>query len=170
MAARTALVLLAPNAHAVLHDLRLRYFRNLERRMPAHVTMLFPFCSPVDELAIEAISGIGAAARPFDASFADVGRFGDGVVWLRPQPAADFDQLDDLVLASFPDCLPSARSQIGRTLHLTVASRLRGAEADRLVDEVRALLPIAERIDRITLMVEHDGGWGIERSWPLGGR
>ena len=168
MPSRTALVLLAPAATTALHDLRVRYFRNLERRMPAHVTMLFPFRSIINASAEAEIAGVCAALRPFDATFGDVGRFRTDVVWLRPDPAGEFELASDAVLAAFPDCDPYGGAHSGRTLHLTVASRLRGHESEHLVDEVADTLPIADRIDELTLMVEDGGGWRVERAWPLG--
>lgn len=169
MALRTALVLLAPAATTALHDLRVRYFRNLERRMPAHVTMLFPYRSTIDAATEAEITGVCAALRPFDATFGEVGRFRTDVVWLHPEPAGDFEQASDAVLAAFPDCDPYGGAHSGRTLHLTVASRLRGHESENLAGELGATLPITDRIDELTLMVEHGGGWRVERSWPLGG-
>lgn len=163
-------MLLTPRAGAALRDLRIRYFRNLERRMPAHVTMLFPFRSTADEPTIDAIGGIVAAAQPFDATFLDVGRFRDDVVWLRPEPQHLLDRLADLVISTFPDCSPYGGAYATRAMHLTVASRLRGTEADRLVEEAQSLLPITEPIDQLTLMVERDGVWHVARSWPLSGR
>src|SRR6266508_3538539 len=170
MAPRTALVLLAPNADDALHELRVRYFRNLERRMPAHVTMLFPFRSSVDDATLNEITDVCAGLRPFDAMFSVVGRFRHAVVWLRPEPASGFERMSDAVLAAFPDCNPYGGAHSGRTLHLTVASRLRGTESARLADEVGAMLPIADHIDELTLMVEHGGGWRVERSWRFGAR
>jgi hypothetical protein len=168
MANRTALVLLCPAAQKVLGDLRVRYFRNLARRMPAHVTMLFPFRSPVDDETLSAVADIAARLSPIDATFRSVGRFRRDVVWLLPEPEAEFARASDAVLAKFPDCAPYSGAHAHRSLHLTVASRLRDRESDRLVDEVSDVLPIRDRIDELTLMAETGTGWRTERSWPLG--
>lgn len=162
-------MLLAPSADAALIDLRVRYVRNIERRMPAHVTMLFPFRSPVDEATVAEIKRVCTELMPFDARFSEVGRFRDDVIWLRPDPSAAFSDASDSVLAAFPDCSLYGGAHATRTLHLTVASRLRGGQADQLVNEVRSVLPLTDRVDQLTLMVEHDGGWRNERSWPFGG-
>ena len=168
MAPRTALVLLAPTATTALHDLRTRYFRNLERRMPAHVTMLFPFRPDVNESTESAIGDVCSSLRPFDAEFRVVGRFRTDVVWLQPEPADEFERASDAVLAAFPDCNPYGGEHAGRTLHLTVASRLRGHESELLAAEVADVLPITDRIDELTLMVETGNGWRVEHAWPLG--
>ena len=165
---RTALVLLAPRVDRALHDLRVRYFRNLQRRMPSHVTMLFPFRSPVDEPTLSTIGAIAANLRPFDATFRQAGRFRSDVVWLRPEPVDAFAAASDDVLAAFPDCAPYGGEHARPTLHLTVASRLRGREADRLLREVTTVLPLADRVDRLSLMSETGTGWAEIESWRLG--
>ena len=136
MVRRTVLVLLAPRVDVALHDLRERYFRNLDRRMPAHVTMLFPFRPDVDDQTLAAIDALGSGLRAFDAKFRVAGQFRDDVVWLRPEPADEFERASDAVLAAFPDCAPYGGAHAGRALHLTVASRLRGNEADLLRDDL----------------------------------
>lgn len=168
MVRRTALVLLAPRVNETLRGLRHQYFRNLERRMPAHVTMLFPFRCPIDDPTLAAVGDVCAGLRSFDATFRAVGRFRDDVVWLRPEPTDAFEPASDAVLTAFPDCAPYGGAHAGRTLHLTVASRLRGDEADQLVDEVAGILPLTDRIDRLSLMSETGTGWTEMRCWPLG--
>ena len=60
---RSALVLLAPKVHDALYDLRARHLRNLGRKMPSHVTVLFPFRNPVDEVAVAEIERICCGDR-----------------------------------------------------------------------------------------------------------
>jgi hypothetical protein len=129
--------------------------------------MLFPFRSPVDDGALATIAAVAAGLPPIDATFGEAGRFRSDVVWLRPEPAAAFERVSDGVLAAFPDCAPYRGAHARRTLHLTVASRLRGREADRLLLDVGAVLPLHDRVDRLTLMSETGSGWSEVRSWPL---
>ena len=170
MTSRTALVLLAPRVDHELRGLRERYFRNLERRMPAHVTMLFPFRSNVGDDTLATIDAVSRGLRVFDATFRESGRFRDDVVWLQPEPTAEFERASDAVLAAFPDCAPYGGAHVGRMLHLTVASRLRGNEADQLLVELAGAAPLAERIERLSLMSETGSGWAETRSWPLAER
>lgn len=163
-------MLLAPNANDVLTDVRRRYFRNIARRMTAHVTLLFPFRSPIDDDTLDEIAAVSGRLEPFEATFRDVGRFRDDVVWLRPHPVERFAVASDAVLAAFADCTPYAGAHRGRTLHLTVASALRGNEASRLESELAALEPITDWIDELSLMIETGSGWRRERAFPLGFR
>jgi 2'-5' RNA ligase superfamily protein len=164
---RSALVLLAPQVHAALWDLRARHLRSLGRKMPSHVTVLFPFRNPVDADSVVEIERICSSAAPFDATFGEVRRFGASVVWLQPEPAAAFVGLMSRAAASFPDCLPYGGKHRGHTPHLSVGSRLTRGVADALAAEVVPLLPLADRIDALSLMFETGDGWRHERSWPL---
>ena len=164
-------MLLAPRVHAALYDLRARHLRNLGRKMPSHVTVLFPFRNPVDADAVAEIERICAAAVPFAATFGEVRRFGSSVVWLQPEPAGAFTELTTAVLAAFPDCAPYAGKHRKQTPHLSVGSRLTRDVADALADEVVPLLPLSDRIDALSLMFETGDGWRHDRSWPfLGSR
>jgi 2'-5' RNA ligase superfamily len=169
LAARSALVLLAPRAHDALYDLRSRHLRNLGRKMPSHVTALFPFRNPVDADAVAEIGRICAATAPFDATFGEVRRFGTSVVWLQPEPRKRFDELTSLVTTAFPDCAPYAGKHRAYTPHLSVGSRLTREVADALAAEVVPLLPLRDRIDALSLMFETGDGWRHVRSWPLRG-
>lgn len=169
MVHRSALVLLAPRVHEALYELRARHLRNLGRKMPSHVTVLFPFRNPVGVETVEQIDRICASLRPFAATFREVGRFGSSVVWLRPEPGDAFDAVIDAVVAAFPDCVPYGGKHRRHTPHLSVGSRLPRRVADALADEVRPLLPLTDRIDALSLMFETGDGWRHEGSWPLGG-
>ena len=164
---RSALVLLAPRVHASLYDLRARHLRNLGRKMPSHVTVLFPFRNPVDEAAAATIERICSTTTPFTATFAEVRRFGSSVVWLRPEPTAAFHRVTTTVLDAFPDCAPYGGKHRNNTPHLSVGSRLPRSVADALAAEVVPLLPLSDRIDALSLMFETGDGWRHERSWPF---
>ncbi len=167
---RSALVLLAPRVHEALYELRARHLRNLGRKMPSHVTVLFPFRNPVDEVTVAEIERISASTTAFDATFGEVRRFGSSVVWLRPEPSEQFDTLISSVTASFPDCAPYAGKHHKQTPHLSVGSRLTRDVADALAAEVVPLLPLGDRIDALSLMFETGDGWRHDQSWPLRGR
>jgi len=166
---RSALVLLAPHVHAELYDLRARHLRHLGRKMPSHVTVLFPFRNPVGSGAISEIERICATVAPFTATFDEVRRFGSSVVWLQPEPAAAFAELTAMILEAFPDCAPYAGKHREQTPHLSVGSRLTRDVADALASDVVPLLPLTDRIDALSLMFETGSGWRHDRSWPLTG-
>ena len=52
--------------------------------------------------------------------------------------------------------------------HLTVGSQLDDATADTLERSITPGLPVASRVDQLTLLVEDDEGrWTVSRAWPL---
>ena len=168
---RSALVLLAPQVHAALYELRARHLRNLGRKMPSHVTVLFPFRNPVDADTVAEIERICTAVAPFTARFGEVRRFGSSVVWLQPEPSEAFNELTAQVLEAFPDCAPYAGKHRKQTPHLSVGSRLTRDVAEALAAEVVPLLPLTDHIDALSLMFETGDGWRHDRSWPfLGSR
>jgi hypothetical protein len=167
---RSALVLLAPRVHVSLYDLRARHLRNLGRKMPSHVTVLFPFRNPVGSEAMATIARICASTTPFTATFAEVRRFGASVVWLQPEPTAAFLEVTTNVLDAFPDCVPYGGKHRNNTPHLSVGSRLPRSVADALAAEVVPLLPLSDHIDALSLMFETGDGWRQERSWPFTSR
>ncbi len=138
---RSALVLLAPRVHEALYELRARHLRNLGRKMPSHVTVLFPFRNPVEADAVAEIERICAEIAAFDATFAEVRRFGSSVVWLQPEPAHAFIELASRVTKAFPDCAPYAGKHRQQTPHLSVGSRLPRDIADALAAEVVRAAP-----------------------------
>jgi hypothetical protein len=166
---RSALVLLAPSVHEVLYDLRARHLRNLGRKMPSHVTVLFPFHNPLEVGDLDRLKRISAELPAFEATFREVGRFGASVVWLRPEPAEAFARVIDAVLDAYPECLPYGGKHREQTPHLSVGSRLTRQVADALAADVRPLLPLHDRIDALSLMFETGAGWRHDRSWPLDG-
>jgi hypothetical protein len=160
-------VLLAPRVHASLYDLRARHLRNLGRKMPSHVTVLFPFRSPVDEEAVATIERICASTTPFTATFTEVRRFGSSVVWLQPEPAHAFLEVTTRVVDAFPDCVPYGGKHRNNTPHLSVGSRLPRSVAAALAAEVVPLLPLSDRVEALSLMFETGDGWRHQRSWPF---
>ena len=121
---RSALVLLAPTSTPSLYDLRARHLRNLGRKMPSHVTVLFPFRSPVDADAVAEIERICADD---DAVHRHVRR-GAPVRQQRRVAAAGADgglrEVTAMVLDAFPDCAPYGGKHRQQTPHLSVGSRL----------------------------------------------
>ncbi|MCW2781962.1 MAG: hypothetical protein JWR35_2411 [Marmoricola sp.] len=165
---RTGVVVVIATAAEIIRDLRMVHDPLAARGVPAHVTILFPFRSVVDDSTAQQISTIASQTRPFDVTFSSVERFGDEVVYLVPEPAAAFSALIGLFVEAFPDCPPYAGKHPDPTPHLTVGSNLIPGAADELVAAI-GTLSITTRVDRLTLLVEQDdGAWTTSQTWPLG--
>jgi hypothetical protein len=165
----TALVVLVPEAEALVAAHRLRYDPAAAAGVPAHVTVLYPFRSVLDEGDAAAVGELAAAVPAFDVTFATLARFPGDVVYLAPDPAEPFRLLTAAAIASFPDCPPYGGTISDPVPHLTVADGVDDATADALDAEVRLGLPITCRVEQLTLMAGNaNGRWDVVRHWPLG--
>src|SRR4051812_27303330 len=111
------------------------------RGVPAHVTVLHPFRTVVDEATADAVEAIAGAIDSFDATFASFGRFADDVVFLLPEPLQRFKQMTEMFVEAFPDCPPYGGAFPDPYPHLTVGSGVDGATADGLERAITAGLP-----------------------------
>jgi len=167
---QTALVILVPEAEGVVADLRDAHDPAAARAVPAHVTVLYPFRSLVDDETAGATATLARSILAFDARFASVGRFPGEVVFLAPEPRGSFKRMIDRAVATFPDCPPYGGTIAEPEPHLTVADGVDPTTAGEIEHAVAPGLPIMMRVDRLTLLIEGDDGrWSIDRSWPLGG-
>jgi hypothetical protein len=87
-------VVLVPEAERLVADLRLRYDSAAALGVLAHVTVLYPFVSPVDEVTSDRVDRICRRHRPFTAELAAVDRFPGLVVWLRPRAVGTVRRAD----------------------------------------------------------------------------
>ena len=103
---QTALVILVPEAEALVAEHRQRHDPSAAAGVPAHVTVLYPFRSVVDDIAADAVGEIAAGVPAFDVVFTTLARFPGEVVYLVPEPAEPFRRLTAATAAAFPDCPP----------------------------------------------------------------
>lgn len=167
--ARSALVVLVPEAEHLVERLRSVHDPMAGRGVPAHVTALHPFRATLDDAAHELIAGVCAATPGWSARFGEAERFDDGVVFLAPRPAKPFAELTRRLTAAFPDCPPYGGAFADPIPHLTVGSHLDGETADRLAATLAGFEPFTADVRRLTRLLEDDDGrWTIERSWTFG--
>ncbi len=165
----TALVVLVPEAEALVADHRLRHDPSAAAGVPAHVTVLYPFRSVIDDIASDAVAEIAASVPAFDVVFATLGRFPGEVVYLVPEPAEPFRRLTAATAASFSDCPPYGGAIRDPVPHLTVADGVDATTAAVLDSALRPGLPIATDVERLTLIAQDPTGhWIVDRHWPLG--
>lgn len=166
--ARSALVVLIAEAEPLVQAARLAYDPMAMRGVPAHVTVLYPFRSIVDDETAEVVRQLVSKVDQFDVTFAAVGRFPGEVVFLQPEPQEPLRHLTRLIVDAFPDCPPYGGAFPDPHPHLTVGTGIDAATADRLELAMSRGLPIEASVERLTLLVEDgDGRWSIATSWPL---
>jgi 2'-5' RNA ligase len=109
--------------------------------VPPHVTLLGPWrpapLSPTDfaDLAA-AIAGI----PPFHLTFRQLGRFGETVLYLRPEPDEPLCTLIQRLIDAFPETPPYGGEFSDVVPHLTVAMATSGEELDPIERELLAEL------------------------------
>jgi 2'-5' RNA ligase len=149
--------------HRAVHDPMAR------RGVPAHVTILHPFRSIVDEATADEVAVVTRQIEPFEAAFDAIGRFPGEVVFLVPEPVAAFRAMTRSAISAFPDCPPYGGAHPDPDPHLTVGTSLEPLDASALAEALPPKLPFKSYVDRLTLLIENDdGNWTVDRSWSLG--
>ena len=177
---RTALVVVADAADETLAPWRRRFHAwSVERGIPAHLTILFPFVRGRARRRRSAGEPAGAlrAGPPFAYELARVESF-PGVAWLAPEPAAPFLELIAATRAAFPDHPPYGDPTLEPVPHCTVGGDTGDEDDDRtlaamlaeLRDGLGPSLPLACRAEAATLLVEQaDGTWAGGPAFPFEG-
>jgi 2'-5' RNA ligase len=174
-AVESALLVLVPEADAVVAEHRRQLDLSARRGVPAHVTVLYPIPA---ELAVEELQRVAAAIRTvdrFSCEFAETRWFGDDVLWLAPVPDRPFRALTRAICSALPEVLPYG-GRIARAdlvPHLTVGDRVRGAAVTDLraaEAEVAAALPVRADVREVARMRGHAApdSWQVVDRFPLG--
>jgi hypothetical protein len=136
----------------------------------AHVTVLGPFVDDPSPTDLAAVAGIAAATEPFGFVLDDLHTFADGLVHLRPEPAAPFDDLTARVHAAFPEHPPYAGRFDLVVAHLTldVVSDEAGVSVASTRAALGPVLPARCRAERLDLAWYEPGRSRVLASWRLG--
>jgi 2'-5' RNA ligase len=162
----TALVLLVPQADDLVER-----WQDPETRegMPAHITMLYPF---IPEPRIRAqthrdLTAISLSRAPLTITLHTVGRF-PGVLWLDPD-SPDCRALIAELLERWPAYVPYGRPDWEAIPHLTIWSGTDQETMRRAEQDVIEHLPLAARIEALTLMAFEGTTWRPRRHYTFGG-
>jgi 2'-5' RNA ligase len=140
---RFALVVPFADLAPVVNDLRERTcVSKPSHGMPPHVTLLVPCTDDVHAIAEQL-----ASFRPFDVSFAALGRF-PGTLWLAPDPAEPFRAMTAALVTRFPEHPPYGGMFSEVVPHLTVAQ----AELDAAAAQLEPKLPMRSRVTAAVLL------------------
>ena len=173
---RTALVVDADDAERATGPWRLRHNRSaVERRVPAHVTVLFPLVpvADVDAELLAALRTLYAPVAPFVYRLERVESF-PTTAWLAPEPAAPFLDLIARTREAFPGHPPYGDPALAPVPHCTVGVVDEPAQLQPVLSDLRAglgpLLPIPCEARDVTLLAEGaDRTWAVHSRFPLGG-
>lgn len=174
-ATHSAVIVPVPAVEPLVAHHRARLDQAATWGVPAHVTVVFPFAPPaeLDDAAVARLATAVARVPAFDVAFERCDRFGEDVLWLAPDDAADaaFRALTDAVVAAFPAHPPYEGAFDDVVPHLTVGeARLGSVAALRAAEaEIAPRLPVRTRVEHallITGRLEPDG-WRVTASLTL---
>jgi 2'-5' RNA ligase len=172
--ARTALVVVTGEAESAVGPWRRRFDAEaVARRIPAHVTIVFPFVRShaVDADLLARLRALYAPVAPFDYALAVIRRF-PAIAWLAPDPATSFVSLTERTYAAFPDYPPYGDPSLDPVPHCSIGVVDEPESLDAIVRELERglerVLPIRCTADEITLLEERpDGRWSTRATFPL---
>jgi len=167
---RTALVVEVPAAEPVVGRFRASYDPSAGQGVPAHVTVLYPWLptGALDDATLRDLADVLAAVSSFDVRFASLQRFPQ-TLWVAPEPPDPFITLTWAVCARWPECPPYGGEFDSVIPHLTVADDVDVDSLAHVVTEVAPVLPIATRVETVTLLaLDGTGRWNRHSTYPLG--
>jgi hypothetical protein len=169
----TALLLPVPEAEALVGAWRRRYDPSEAWGVPAHITLVYPFVPPsgLGTAVIGRLRPLFAAHPPVNVRLAEIRRFGDGVLYLAPEPPDPIRALTNAIVDAFPAYPPYEGAFDEVIPHLTVAD---GAPLDAMAEaeaDLARRLPVRCTLPVAWLMAGRDGSgpWRVIERFPLGG-
>lgn len=162
-------------ADSLVAGFRRRYLAaTVARRLPPHITLLFPFARGVDvgERHGRDLEAHFARFEPFDAELTGVDVFDDFVV-LAPAPRDRFLDLIAAICARFPEFPPYEGKELEPEPHLTIGAPEGPDDLEAVAaaarSELEESLPFRFRVDSVGLFEEQEDGTFVQSSrFPLG--
>ena len=173
---RSALVVVVPEAERVVSRWRRRFHSHaVERGIPPHITILFPFIprGVPDDGVLQALRRLYGPLRPFGFDLVSVETF-PTTAWLAPAPAAPFLDLVAITRAAYPEYPPYGDPELVPVPHCTVGTDDDSGVVGEMARELRAglgpQLPIRCRAAELTLLEERpDQSWATRATFLFEG-
>jgi 2'-5' RNA ligase len=169
----SALVVLVPEAEALVKPFRDRYDPSASAGMPAHITLLYPF-KPSDEVGETVIRSLRHCFMRFNAiqfSLSSIRRFPKEVLYLAPEEDEPFRQLTLAIWDQYPETPPYGGEWPDIVPHLSVAALQEKRQLDRVTDEFveacQGKLPISAAASEVALMDNGAGLWQVRALFSL---
>lgn len=137
--------------------------------IPAHITVLFPFLSPVciDVETLGSLQELFARRRPFGFGLTKLAQF-PGVLYLAPASEEEFVTLTRVVDARWPEAPPYEGAFDTVVPHLTVGFDMDEHERARAIIDLACQLPIEASAYEVQLFIERQGHWRVVERFRLG--
>jgi 2'-5' RNA ligase len=134
----------------------------------AHITLLGPWLPQPSAAELARVGRIVADVPAFDFTLAEFDEFPDGVIYLRPEPAAPFAELTARLVAAFPQCPPYGGLFGTVVPHLTLDRRSPTVTRSTVRAAVGDLVPAHTRAERVDLQWWDNHDCHVRHSWKLG--
>jgi 2'-5' RNA ligase len=168
------LVVLVPEAEALVKPFRDRYDPSAAAGMPAHITLLYPFKPPdeVDEATLDDLRRCLARFAPIQFSLGSIRRFPVRVLYLAPEPDEPFRRLTSAIWDRYPETPPYGGKWPDIVPHLSVACLADEQQLDGIANDFvqasRGKLPIRATASEAALMDTRSGRWQVSATLRLG--
>jgi 2'-5' RNA ligase len=165
----SAIVIPVPDADGVIGDERRRYDPTCALGMPAHITLVTPFCpQPIPAPLVAELADLLAGFPSFDLRFERVGRF-PATLYLEPMPRETIVRMTRSIVERWPQWPPYGGAHAEIIPHLTIADRQADeAFIDRLATVLADRLPFEATAREAWLMTsDHAGYWHRHAILPL---
>lgn len=171
--AESALVILVPEAEALVRSFRDRHDPSAAAGVPAHITLLYPFRAPeeIDADVIASLRQCFASFAPFEFDLAAVRRF-PGVLYLAPEPGEPFRELTMAIWSRYPETPPYRRKYADIVPHLCVAQIPDEQRLDCVAKALSRAFHEQARVHataaEVALMESGSGRWRVRTMIRLG--
>jgi len=170
----SVLLVLVPEADALVKSFRDRYDPSAAAGMPAHITLLYPFKSPdeLDEAVLDDLRHCFESYAPIKFSLGSIRRFPVEVLYLAPEPAEPFRQLTLAIWDRYPETPPYSGKWPDIVPHLSVAWLTDERQLEDVTNDFVAAaqekLPIVAKATEVALMDNRSGRWQVRAMFTLG--
>ncbi|SRR5258707_1036224 len=155
----TVIMIVAPHEiQAIAAPILYRYSLDTLIRVPAHLTVLYPFVD-FEHLAkaCKTVREVAAEIRPFDITMSGYDQF-PGVIFMAPVDPAPIQNVFRRIYARFPQC-PPYDGQFGDDLHphMTVGEFRTEVDQAQAFKSLPEYPPTTFHVDRLYVMYGIDG-------------
>ena len=170
--ADSALVVLVPDAEALVKPFRDRHDPSAAVSMPAHITLLYHFIPPDDlcPAVLDVVQDCLSRIEPFNFVPSEAKRL-PGLLYLAPEPEEPFRALTRAIWDRYPERPPYAGKHSDVRPHLTVAQHADERQLDAVGLELRhaskGKFPIHAAVHEIALLDNGSGHWKVRHRFPL---
>jgi 2'-5' RNA ligase len=168
MGNESAIIIPIPEAEPLVGPLRLQYDRSARCGVPAHITVLYPFCSIQAAVSqMEVLRELSQSIDKFTFSLIEVRQF-LATAYLHPDKSETFVRITKTFAQRWPDCKPYGGTHNDIVPHLTVADRVDSHTLSVVEVVLRRQLPVDCVAAETWLLTSDDAGvWPRRRVFPF---